>query len=234
MSMRSVRYSVASCVAGLLALTGCGPDDKGSGFVSGATATVTAAQSATPVPTATATPSPTVTATPFEIAGQENLFGSTAQDSGALFIEPVPLIPVYFSACLGGTGVNCAGGTVVYSGGDPGFEEAPPDEAMPPLYALPDGVTVRLQVVAIDPALSLIFENGTLNAAGQSLKLGTTPGIHADLQWQLAVPGDAPFGTPHPVTLKLTTTTAGFSDSAEFTETVQASTGSAPSEPAVE
>ncbi len=209
----------------LLVAAGCGDDDSNNGPA--ATATPIPTRTTTSVPTATTTPTATVTTTPFSIAGQENLFGSTAQGSGALTIQAVPLIPAYFSACLGGSGTNCAGGTIVYSGGDPGFKEAAPDEASPPLYALPDGVAVSLQVITIDPAVSLIFDNGTLNAAGQSLDFGTTPGIHADLQWQLTLPGGQPF-TDHNVRLKLTTTTSGFTDSVEFTETVQPSSGAPP------
>jgi hypothetical protein len=190
------------------------------------------APTATPNPTAMPTPTlpiPTPTTTPLEsIAGEENLFGSTAQGSGALTIDPVPQIPTYFSACLGGSDANCTGGTTIYIGSDPGFKEADESEATPQLFALPDGVTVGLEVVSIDPALSLKFDNGTLNAAGQSLELGTTPDIHADLEWQLALPGGTPFGTPYPVTLKLTTTSSGFTDSAEFTEIVLPSSGTAP------
>jgi len=157
---------------------GCGGSDNPQPL---STPTATATKTATP------SPSPTPTTTPLEsIAGQENLFGSTAQGSGALTIDPVPQIPTYFSACLGGSDANCTGGTSIYIGSDPGFKEADESEATAQLFALPDGVTVSLQVVAIDPALSLKFDNGTLNAAGQSLELGTTPGIHADLEWQWA------------------------------------------------
>lgn len=175
-----------------------------------------------PIPTATTTPLPS-------IAGQENLFGSAAQGSGALTIDSVPQIPTYFSACLGGSDANCTGGTNIYIGSDPGFKEADATEATPTLFALPDGITVGVQVVSIDPALSLKFDGGTLNAAGQSIEFGTTPGIHADLEWQLALPGGTPFRTAYPVTLKLTTTASGFTDSAEFTEIVRPSSGVAPS-----
>jgi hypothetical protein len=188
------------------------------------------APTTTPNRTATRTPPPpTPTTTPLEsIAGQENLFGSTAQGSGPLTIDPVPQIPTYFSACLGGSDANCTGGTNIYIGSDPGFKEADESEASAQLFALPDGVTVGLQVVSIDAALSLKFDNGTLNGAGQSLELGTTPGIHADLEWQLALPGGTPFGPTYPVTLKLTTTSSGFTDSVPFTEVVRPSSGSAP------
>ena len=92
-----------------------------------------------------------------------------------------------------------------------------------PLYALPDGVTLSLKVIAIDPDLILAFEDATLSAAGQSLELGTTPGIHDDLQWELLLPYGAPFDQGHPVTLQLTTTSDGFTDSLQFTETVRPS-----------
>jgi len=227
-SWTTARWLRVSAVAGLLVILatfgiGCGEDDHGSAIVVGPAATAT--QTPTVGPTVTATPLPSA-------AGVENLFGSTVQGSGMLTIEPLALIPAYFSACLGGTGVNCIGGSVVYVGSDPGFKEADASESDPtvPLYALPDGVTVTVQVISIDPALSLKFELGTtLTAAGQSLEIGTTPGIHADLEWQLLLPGGAPFDG-HPVTLKLTTTSGGFSNSVEFTEVVQPSSGTAPVE----
>ena len=222
---RLVRRGTAA--GGLLVLLaslgiGCGDSDN-SPPPPTSTPTATATRTATP------SPSPTATTTPLEsIAGQENLFGSTAQGSGALTIDAVQQIPTYFSACLGGSDANCTGGTNIYIGSDPGFKEADESEATAQLFALPDGVTVGLQVVSIDPALSLKFDDGTLNAAGQSVELGTTPGIHADLEWQLALPGGTAFGPGYPVTLKLTTTSNGFTDSAEFTEIVRPSSGTAP------
>ena len=187
-----------------------------------------------PLPATAATPTtgPTPTATPLpDISGEENLFGSTAAGGGALTIEAVPQVPVYFSACLGGSGAGCTGGTIIYIGSDPGFEEAEEDEAEVPLFALPAGVPVSLEVIAIDPAVTLRFDDGgTLSAVGQSLDLGTTTGIHADLEWQLALPADAPFDAGHPVTLKLTTTASGYTDSAEFTTIIRPSTGSPPAE----
>jgi len=177
-------------------------------------------------------PAQTPTATPLpSVAGQENLFGSTAAGSGALAIAALPQVPVYFSTCLGGSGDACTGGSIVYVGSDPGFKEADTDDPAAPLFALPSGVTVNLEVIAIDPAVSLMFEAGaTLTSIGQTIELGTTPGIHADLEWQLLLPPNAPFEAAHPVTLKLTTTSDGFTDSAQFTETIRPSTGSQPSE----
>lgn len=223
MTTSNRRVTPTLSAAGLVVLTcfgiGCGGSDN---TPPAATATATATRTpAAPLPTATTTPLPSV-------AGQENLFGSTAQDAGALTIDAVQQIPTYFSACLGGTGSNCDGGTNIYIGGDPGFKEADASEATAELFALPDGVTLSVQVVAIDPAVSLKFEDGTLNAARQSIELGTTPGIHADLEWQLGLPGGTPFGPGYAVTLKLTTTSSGFTDSAEFTEVLRPSSGSPP------
>jgi len=208
--------SAAAALVGLLFMgAGCGSES---------TASPPAQPTAAPASTPTPTPLPSV-------AGQENLFGSTAAGSGALTIEALPQVPVYFSTCLAGTGDSCSGGSIVYIGSDPGFKEADADDPSVPLFALPPGVTVSLQVIAIDPALSLMFEAGdALTRAGQSITLGTTPGIHADLEWQLLLPANAPFAAGHPVTLKLTTTAGGLADSTEFTEIIRPSTGSPPSE----
>ena len=220
--VRGAAYA-ALMLAVVTTVIGCGDEEEGQ---HPQLSTVTPTQTATHTPEA-ATGTPTATPLP-SAAGIENLFGSSAQGGGALTIEPLAVIPVYFSTCLGGSGDNCDGGSIVYIGSDPGFKEADSTEATATLFALPDGVEVSLSVIAIDPALSLKFDNGTLTTAGQTLKLGTTPGVHADLEWQLFVPASAPFGEPHEVTLQLTTTTRGFTNSAEFTETVQASSGAAP------
>lgn len=223
---RSVtRAPTVSGLVSLLALLGiaCGGSDNPP-------LTPTATPTATATRTPTVAPSPTFTTTPLPSAsGQEDLFGSTARGSGALTIDALALVPAYFSACLGGSGPNCSGGSVIYIGSDPGFKEADADVPTPPLFVLPDGITVSLEVIAIDPVVNLKFDSGTLSAPGQSLVLGTTPGIHADLEWQLLLPGGAGFDG-HRVTLKLTTTASGYTDSAEFTVTVQPSSGVPPSE----
>jgi len=174
---------------------------------------------------------PPPTATPLtSAAGKENLFGSTAAGSGALTIDALAEVPTYFSACLGGSGADCTGGSLVYSGSDPGFKEDDADAPAVPRFALPDGISVSLEVIAIDPVISLQFDNGTLHTAGQVLELGTTPGIHADLEWQLLLPSGASLDAGHTVTLRLTTTSPQFAASAPFTVNVRPSTGSAPTE----
>jgi len=193
---------------GLLALLpligGCGEDDSNNLPPATSTAVV--------MSTATATPTVTPTATPEEEEGAENLFGSTVSGGGALTIDPFAQIPVFLQ--------QCAGDTCFYSSADPtspGFKEADDSEDEPgfPLFHLPDGVAVTVDIISIDSGISLQFDDGmVLNAAGQTLFLGTTPGIHRDLFWQLTGPSDEPEGTAHHIAVKLTTTSAAFTESA--------------------
>jgi hypothetical protein len=200
-----------------LAATSCGSDDG------------THKKAPTPTQTPTATAQPTPTATPIEPPHTENLFGSTEAGGGALTIDPQAEVHVFFSACIGGTGPDCTNGLVVYTGTDPGFEQAEEDEPDEPLYVLTDGTPVSLEVVSIDDGVSLHFPEGTLDAAGQSLVLGTTPGIHADLEWQLTSPGGD--SAARTVRLKLTTTASAYTESEPVTFTLTPSTGQPDDEP---
>lgn len=187
------------CVVGLvLAASGCGSEDK---HKSGA-----ASPTAQPTATATVTPTP-----------NENIFGSTQVGSGALTVNARPEVEVFLSACLGGSGPDCTGGTAVYIGTEPGFEEAEEDEPVVPLYTLVDDTPITVQVTAIDPAVSLHFDDVTLSAAGQSVSIGMTPGIHKDLEWYLQIPGGSASSADHSVTVKLTTTSSRYTESDEFT-----------------
>jgi hypothetical protein len=197
----------ALLLCAMLAAPGCGSDDDGENMGGGSTATPT--------------PSPTVSPTPEEPPHTENLFGSTAEGSGALTVDAKSEVEVFFSACLGGTGPTCDNGTVVYTGTDPGFEEAEEDEPDEPLFVLVDGTPVSLQVTAIEPGVSLKFDDVTLNAVGQSVLLGTTPGVHRDLEWTLSAAGGEGVPEGRSVSLKMTTTSSTYTESAEFTVTLQ-------------
>ncbi|HVM96781.1 MAG TPA: hypothetical protein VMT89_10345 [Candidatus Acidoferrales bacterium] len=176
-------------------------------------------------PTSTPTVSATPTATPLP---NENLFGSSQAAGGSLAVIVRPQVQAFLSTCLGGTGDNCTGGTAIWVGTEPGFEEVEEDIPSLSLFALPDGVPITLEIVAIDPAISLQFDDVTLNAAGQTISIGTTPGIHQDLEWHLQLPGGDMTAT-HSVTFKLTTTSSSFSGSSQYTIPVVPTAGQPPS-----
>jgi len=110
--------------------------------------------------------------------------------------------------CVGGTGDECEGGTRVYSDTNPGFSPIAEDDAEQPIFTLPDGVPVTLEIVAIDDALSLHVGAVTLDSPGQTLALGSTPEIHTHPEYQLAIPGGADPSGVYQLTVRLTTTAA--------------------------
>ena len=172
-----------------------------------------------------ATPTPAVaTPTPAEEAGPELHFGATGSGSGmlALASDDIPIVEM-FPTCLGGTGASCTGGSIVYMGTDPGFPSITADDLQQPLYRIADGTEVHLLVTAIDPNVSLTFNDTPLNAVGQSLVLGTTP-LHADGSWQFVIAGGTT-ATPHMVTLQLTTPSSAYTASAPFALALTPSAG---------
>lgn len=148
----------------------------------------------------------------------EFLLASTEEGGGRLtgqfeFDRPIGL---FFNTCLGGTGEHCEGGTAVYSSVSPGFEPLEEDDAQQSLYTLADGTEITLEVTAIDEELSLRIEDTVLDDAGDSVVLGETPEIHADVTSQLALPGGPPSGE-YEVSFRLHTTSETYDDSQEFT-----------------
>ena len=126
-------------------------------------------------------------------------------------------IPAFASDCLGGTGEECTGGTRIFSTVNPGVEplaESAPDESV---YTLVDGTPVTFEVTAIDAGLTMRLGGTTLDSAGDSVLLGSSPDFHADFEAQLALPGGAvPTGT-YSVTFKVTTTPATYQPSQTLT-----------------
>lgn len=108
----------------------------------------------------------------------------------------------------------CAGGQCLFTNTDPGFNSPTQDRPTDGLYALASGTTVHLNVVAIDPGFSVKFSNTTLNQAGDSIRLGTTPGIHVHPSWQLVGPSGSVLEAS--VVLRLSAG-ARYTDSVPFT-----------------
>ena len=163
----------------LIGLPGCGDDDE-DGSNGAATPT------ASPSPTPTEEPGP-----PHSIMR----VGSTEVGSGklAVNVDPIPTSFVVPTACLGGTGDDCTGGIVVYSGTSPGFNDLRDTDAMPP-FRLPDGIEVRIELTAVDADASLGISGVTIDAPGESALVNTTGELHNHPMWQMVAPG----GGPHP------------------------------------
>ncbi len=147
----------------------------------------------------------------------EIVVASAADGSGALVAHPefdtTEAIPLFFDDCLGGEGEECTGGTRLYSAVNPGIsplEESEPDES---IYALPEGVTVTLEVTALAEGLTIWLGETTLDSVGDTVALGTTPEFHADLQTQLALASGSEAAESYAAAFKLTTTANGFSTS---------------------
>ncbi|MGH7787952.1 MAG: hypothetical protein ACRERC_13860 [Candidatus Binatia bacterium] len=111
----------------------------------------------------------------------------------------------------------CASGQCLYSAIDPGFiidDGVVPDGFFP----IAAGTAVELEVVAIDPAITLRVDGTPLRQAGTRAALGEAPAVHVHPSWQLNLPegvhGD------YLLSIKLNTTSAAYSASQVFTLTL--------------
>jgi uncharacterized repeat protein (TIGR04052 family) len=123
-----------------------------------------------------------------EVAIASNSEGG-GQLLGRLNFDSERLIALFFNECLGGTGDDCEGGTVLYSAANPGLSPLEMDDAAESLYTLVDGVPVTLEITAISEGLSLRIEDVTLDSPGDSVLLGEAPEFHIDALTQLIAPG---------------------------------------------
>lgn len=120
------------------------------------------------------------------------------------------------------------GGVCLYSAIDPGFitePGSPPDG----FYQLADGTDVTLEIVDIDPAVTLKIEGVPLKTAGAMALLGTAPTLHEHPSWQIVV-GEGERGD-YPISFKLTTTSSAYTESAVFQVIVSNEATPTPSEP---
>lgn len=106
----------------------------------------------------------------------------------------------------------CVAGRCLYTSTNPGFIRT--DQNLAGLFVLNSGTTVSLEVVAIDPAVSVKFGNTILDEPGESVVLGTVPAIHIHPSWQLQVP-EGETGV-YPVEFRFTTNASSYNDSGVF------------------
>ena len=165
------------------------------------------------VPLAAATPTPGHTGPPHSLMR----VGSAEPNGGALAVDTVPPALLVESACVGGTGHECTGGTVVYNETSPGFNAVTADDPSLPVYVLPDGVEVSLELTAVDPDASVIISGVVLNTVGQAAVVNTTPELHNHPTWQMVAPGGTLPGEKH-IVFRLHA--AGYEPSAEIAVTL--------------
>lgn len=173
--MSQIRISLVVAMLTLVSLGGCGDDND--------------RKTATPTPTATAIP--TQTPTPTEAPHPPHSImrvGSTQPEGGMLTVDSVPVAFVVPVACLGGVGPTCEGGVIVYGGDSPGFNNLNENNPSLPIYRLPDGVEVRMELTQADTDTSVLISGVTLDAAGQEALVNTTPELHNHPLWQFAAP----------------------------------------------
>lgn len=170
-----------------LSVIGCGDDDGFSGL---------------PSPVATASPTPTTTPMPAhahivlgssEMGGGEIVADFDFENEGAELNE---------MTCEGGSGPECNGGTIIYSGVSPAFLAAEEHGHGGALHPLNSGTQVILELVSVDPGVQIRFEDMVLNRQGQRLLLGTAP-FHHHVTWQLVLPASTcPHESVHTASLR--------------------------------
>lgn len=120
------------------------------------------------------------------------IIGSTEPGGGALVLDYDFGLPfeVFESTTIAGF--------TLWSGTDPGFAQAEADEPDEGVYALEDGVTVSLEVTALEAGTRFRFGDVTVDEVGERVALGTVPDLHGHGEWQVTLPegietGDYPF-----------------------------------------
>jgi hypothetical protein len=151
---------------------------------------------------------------------EEFRLASTEAGGGELtgdfdFTRPLGL---FFTTCVGGTGDQCDGGTVLYSAVTPGIEPLEEEDPDRSLFFLQDGTQVTLELTAIDEGLSLHFDDIVLDQPGQTVTLDPLPDLHADVDSQLVLPGGPPKGH-YDASFVLRAPGTVYGDSREFTIT---------------
>jgi hypothetical protein len=112
------------------------------------------------------------------------LIGSTADGGGALQVaydfEPTLVLTLSFEG----------GGVALYGTTDPGFDALVDDAPGASFFALDAGTTVHLEIVDLDPEVSLKL-GAVLSMPGATALVGTMPALHVHPEWLLTLPADA-------------------------------------------
>jgi hypothetical protein len=139
------------------------------------------------------------------------IMGSTAASGGALEIR------YDFSRKVRVSPSISLGGTTLHTGTDPGFDAL--DLPEPPLNVLATSTPVTLEIIALDPPVSLQVRTAILDASGATAPLGNMTadgdGLHVHPTWRLALP-DGIAGEYH-LSFRLTTTAAQYRPSETYT-----------------
>jgi hypothetical protein len=115
--------------------------------------------------------------------------GSTEMEAGALTVDNVPIAYVVESACVGGTGEHCDGGTVLYTGTSPGFNDLDEDDPNQPIYVLPEGIEISIELTGIEAGASVMVSGVVLDEVGETAVVNSTGHLHNHPTWQIAAPG---------------------------------------------
>ncbi|MDG2305499.1 MAG: hypothetical protein P8R42_12800 [Candidatus Binatia bacterium] len=136
--------------------------------------------------------SPTPVASTADDGHVDLIIGATEPGGGALVMDYDFGLPfeVFESTSISGF--------TLWSGTGPGFAQAETDEPDEGVYALADGVTVSLEVTALEAGTQFRFGDVTVNEVGERVALGTVPDLHGHGEWQVTLPegvetGDYPF-----------------------------------------
>jgi hypothetical protein len=146
------------------------------------------------------------------------VIASTAAGGGALTIDFdfSEEIALGTPQCIGGDGDTCVGGILLYTSESPGFDALLEDEPDEGVYALVEGVDIRMVLTDRSPEASFFVDGVTLDTIGESVVLGESlDGLHVHGAFQVAVPG----GTEQRdffLAFELATDSPAYSGSQEF------------------
>lgn len=148
------------------------------------------------------------------------VIGSSSVGGGALrirydFSVPIRVVPAFQ-----------AGGIVLYTATNPGFDALLRDEPQEGLYALAAGIQVRLELGRTDSGASIKIGGNTLDQPGESVTLGSMPNLHVHPEWRAMLREGV--GGPLRLAVKLTTPSRRYRESAAYDVVLEPSVAQTP------